>query len=61
MVTDNPSDKLFVQVVHFGSKASGDGTPGDGGGQGVEGGSGVDTDARRIQAEVASQIATYTG
>ena len=61
MVTDNASDKLFVQIVHFGSKASGDGTPSGGGDEGAEGGSGADTDTRRIQAEVAAQIATYTG
>jgi hypothetical protein len=62
MVTDNPSDNLFVQIVHFGKKLTegSTGVSGNASGEGAEGGSStVDTDARRVQAEIASQIAKY--
>lgn len=57
MVTDNPSDKLFIQIVHFGTKVN-EGGGGEGGPS--EGGS-ADTDARRVLTDLTNQIATYTG
>ncbi|WP_338845214.1 papain-like cysteine protease family protein [Massilia sp. W12] len=60
MVTDNPSDNLFVQIVHFASKA-GAGKPGEGEGGPVEGAASVDKDARRTPAEISSQLSKYSG
>jgi hypothetical protein len=58
MVTDNPADKLFIQIVHFGTKVNEGGVGGEGGP--AEGGS-ADTDARRVLTELKNQIATYSG
>jgi hypothetical protein len=57
MVTDNPSDQLFVQVVHFAAKLSGPGTSSGSG----EGAVLVDKDPRRVPVEIASQLAKYSG
>lgn len=60
MVTDNPTDKLFVQIVHFGNTVTGGGVLKASANEGGEGGSStIDNDPRRLQLEVASQLTKY--
>lgn len=54
MVTDNKSEDLFIQIVHFAATSeAGEGAD--------EESSNVDTDARRVPSEIAAQITLYSG
>lgn len=59
MVADNPSDNLFVQIVHFSDVVGAGGSSGTGSGDGASEGGTVDTDPRRVQAEVARQLQDF--
>ncbi|RUL78249.1 papain-like cysteine protease family protein [Dyella choica] len=61
MVTDNPSDNLFVQIVHFTDNVSAGGSSSTSGGEGASEGGTVDTDPRREQVEVARQLSVFSG